>query len=744
LEKKMRTNWAVLLIAMGCGADKSGGSTSTGSPEPDTGQEADTDTDTDTDTDADDSGDPPAPFGLDERPSNSTCHAPARPESGTDARLGRVFWDVGFTQPIAMQLQPSDDRYWFMAEQDGDIWRFDNDLSSQVQTKVLDISHRLNTGFEMGLLGMVLHPDFADNGYLYTYVTDSTGGALISRLSRFEWHAGSESFETSSETVLMELTQPYSNHNGGQLAFGPDGLLYWGLGDGGSAGDPLGNGQNTDTLLGSILRIDVDGGSPYAIPADNPFALGGGEPEIYAWGLRNPWAFHFDPATGSLWVGDVGQYSWEEIDRVERGGNYGWNLLEGDHCYAVTPCDDPDLIGPIIEYPNPGSASVVGGPVYQGELVPSLQGTVLYSDFYTGELWGIEQDPMSGEVSKTLFASQPGTYFSGFGQDDEGEVYLHSYYDGAIYRVEAGTGVPAETIPVNLSETGCVDPDDPAQPAEALIPYGINAPLWSDGADKQRWMALPDGETITIADDGQLEFPVGTVLVKQFSKDDVLLETRLLVRHEDGDWGGYAYAWNEAGTAAQWERGGAALPLEDGHWTVPTMSQCMQCHTDAVARTLGLELQQLQGQFTYPGGLTRDQLGTLEHIGLFTDSLPDGIAALPAVDDAGASLEDRARAVLHANCAGCHQEGGTGGSEMDLRFATPLAAMGACGVLPDAGTLGVSGAELLRPGAPDQSMIAVRMGTRGAGSMPPVGTSEVDDAGLGVVREWISAIEDCP
>lgn len=740
----MLTSLSLALLALGCGKTiiitEEPGSGPKPSVTDDTGEPSETGDDTGS---PEETGEPPAPFGLDERPTNLSCHAPARPEVGADATLARVFSDVGFALPTAMVLQPSGS-HWFVAEKAGEVWRFDNDLDSQSRSRVLDIGHRLDVASEMGMLGMTLHPDFESNGYMYTYVTDNTGGSLWSRLSRFEWNASAEVFDPDSETVILALTQPYSNHNGGQLAFGPDGYLYWGLGDGGSAGDPGGRAQNTDTLLGSILRIDVDGGTPYAIPEDNPFADGGGEPEIYAWGLRNPWTFHFDPATGRLWAGDVGQYAWEEIDLIERGGNYGWNLMEGTHCYATTPCASPELIEPIIEYPNPGGASVVGGPVYQGDLVPSLQGTVLYSDFYTGELWGIETDPLTAEVSKTLFASMPGHYFSGFAQDNHGEVYVHNYYDGAIYRVEAGTGVPVETIPTQLAETGCVDPDDPTQPAPGLIPYGLNAPLWSDGADKQRWMALPDGETVTVASDGQLQFPIGTVLLKQFTKDEVLLETRLMVRHDDGDWGGYAYAWDETGGSAQWERGGASIELDDGHWTVPTMTQCMQCHADAADRALGPELQQLERDYTYPNGRTRSQLQTLEHIGIFSEDLPETVSPLPAVDDEDASLHDRARAVLHVNCSSCHQPGSTGGSEMDLRFSTPLADMGACSIEPDAGDLGVYGATLLSPGEPERSMIAIRMGRRGLGQMPPLGTDQIDEAGLSVVQDWIDSLESCP
>ena len=435
----------------------------------DTDADTDSDTDADADADADDTGSGSS-FGLDARPSNSTCAAPNRPSGGTHAVLSHTYTDVMLYQPVTLLLEPRYARYWFAAEQDGDIWRFDNDALEQEQTRVLELGDRLDIDFEMGLLGMAFHPDFHTNGHLYVYVTEYVGSTLVSRLSRFTWDESSQILDPDSEAIIMEVDQPFANHNGGQLAFGPDGYLYWGLGDGGWAGDPLGSGQDTNTVLGSIVRIDVDGGSPYAIPADNPFADGGGAPEIYAWGFRNPFAFHFDMASGDLWVGDVGQDAWEEIDRVELGGNYGWNIKEGSYCYATTPCDDPDLIDPVVEYTNPDDASVVAGPVYHGDAIPSLQGAVLYSDFYTGVLWAIRWDTITGELYTINLAHQVGKYFSGFAQDAIGEVYVLSYFDGQIFRVEEGADVPLETIPELLSETGCVDPDEPSEPASGLVP----------------------------------------------------------------------------------------------------------------------------------------------------------------------------------------------------------------------------------------------------------------------------------
>ena len=644
-----------------------------------------------------------------------------------------------------MVLEPDLERYWFVAEQDGDVWRFDNDRGSQDQSRVLRLASRVETGFELGLLGIALHPNFQENGFLYAHFSEREYGQLKGRVSRFTWDDSAGEFDADSELVVMDVNQPYGNHNGGTITFGPDGYLYWALGDGGSAGDPLGHGQNTDTVLGSIVRIDVDGGIPYAIPPDNPFASGGGAPEIFAWGLRNPYSMHVDPVTGDIWTGDVGQNAWEEMDRIELGGNYGWKIKEGTHCYAVTPCDDPSLIDPIIEYPNPsGGASVVGGPVYRGASIPSLQGTVLYSDFYTGELWGITWDPVTAEAESTLFAVESGRYFSGFAQDGDGEVYVMSYYDGQLFSVTPGSGTPVSTIPANLIETGCVDLDDPSQPAEGLVPYGVSAQLWSDGAEKQRWMAVPDGEVVTVDAEHQLQFPVGTVLVKSFSRDGQRLETRLMVHHDEDGWAGYSYAWSPDGTTATYSPGGSAIPVPSGHWQVPSTAQCMQCHTQASGQTLGLELGQLTEPVEYGPGRIADQLTTLMHIGLLEDVTDVDFEPLPAVDDAGASLEARARAVLHTNCSNCHREGGTGRSEMDLRFMTPLSEMGACDVAPESGDLGTADARLIAPGDPDRSMIAVRMGVRGLGQMPPLATQAVDTEGLAVVRDWIASMEDCP
>ena len=290
----------------------------------------------------------------------------------------RVFSNLDFrgltnlTQPAA-----GDDRL-FVAEQLGRILAFADDPYVDDAQVFLDIRDNVNdSGSEEGLLGLAFDPQFDDNGYFYVYY--SASGPRRSVVSRFQLSADGQTADSDSELVILEIEQPYRNHNGGQLAFGPDGFLYIGLGDGGAAGDPMGHGRNTKTLLGSILRIDVSESTPetpYTIPADNPLLDDSdARPEIWAYGLRNPWRFSFDRETGQLWAGDVGQNSLEEVDLVERGGDYGWNTLEGTRCFSPrTSCDSTGTVPPVWEYPTgEEGCSVIGGYVYRGERIPSLR-----------------------------------------------------------------------------------------------------------------------------------------------------------------------------------------------------------------------------------------------------------------------------------------------------------------------------------------------------------------------------------
>jgi glucose/arabinose dehydrogenase len=309
----------------------------------------------------------------------------------------------------------------FVVEQPGYIRVIrDGELLSE---PFLDISDRVNCCGERGLLGLVFHPQYAQNGLFFVNYTDLNGDTAI---SRFQVSEHPELAEKASEIQLLNVVQPFPNHNGGGLAFGPDGYLYIALGDGGSGGDPLGNAQNAQSLLGKLLRLDVDQGDPYAIPPDNPYAQGGGAPEVWVYGLRNPWRFSFDRLTGDLFIGDVGQGSWEEVDYLPAGSpggaNFGWNYREGAHPYggAAAP-DDAVLIDPAAEYGHDQGISVIGGVVYRGDQFPDWQGIYLYADYGSGFIWGLFQTEDSSWQNNLLF--QTGNGITSFGEDESGEVY---------------------------------------------------------------------------------------------------------------------------------------------------------------------------------------------------------------------------------------------------------------------------------------------------------------------------------
>ena len=298
----------------------------------------------------------------------------------------------------------------------------------------LDISDRTEGGGEQGLLGLAFHPAYERNGRFFLNYTDLAGDTIVA-----SYRSDGDRADPASEEVLLKIDQPYPNHNGGHLAFGPDGLLYIATGDGGSAGDPQENGQNRDALLGKLLRIDVDEGSPYGVPRDNPFADGeNGAPEVWAYGLRNPWRFSFDQRSETLWVGDVGQGELEEIDRVpigEGGLNFGWNEMEGSRCYEGEDCDTSDKVLPITEYGHDLGCSVTGGFVYGGEDFPELQGAYLFGDYCSGHVWGIDA-AASGPVEPTLLMSTERA-LSSFGLDEDGELYITDIGAGEVLRVVA-------------------------------------------------------------------------------------------------------------------------------------------------------------------------------------------------------------------------------------------------------------------------------------------------------------------
>ncbi len=363
--------------------------------------------------------------------------------------LTPAYTSAGLSNPIAMKQAPGDDSYWYAAERAGRIVRFDATDPDAVAVDILDITDRVDTFFEGGLLGFAFDPDFATNERLFlSYTADGDNGStnpLDSRISMFTPDASMPGdFDKDSEVVIIEIDQPYGNHNGGDIAFGPDGFLYLGLGDGGSGGDPLDNGQNISTLLGSIIRLDVNvsaadisNGITYRIPAGNPYAMSAscatGCPEIFAIGLRNPWRISFDTLTDDLYTGDVGQNAREEIDLVTVGNNYGWRCYEANLTYNTTEClPASEFTFPLADYGRTLGNSVTGGYVYRGTDFPALQGVYLYADYGSGRFWGLLGGKDLGELIDTSL--RPAT----FAQSNDGEVYVLDLWTGAIYQV----GVP--------------------------------------------------------------------------------------------------------------------------------------------------------------------------------------------------------------------------------------------------------------------------------------------------------------
>ena len=306
----------------------------------------------------------------------------------------------------------------------------------------LDIRDRVLGEGERGLLGLALHPGWPDDGRAFVHYSDRDGNTVIAEFSGTQDGDGAPVIEPGSEQVLLTVEQPFANHNGGQLAFGPDGHLWFGLGDGGSGGDPMGNGQDPSTLLGAILRLDVSAPGGYAIPAGNPFADGsGGAAEVYLYGLRNPWRFSFDPETDALWIADVGQNAFEEVNRIDPeadgGANLGWNRMEASHCFADANCSPDGLVLPVAEYGRELGCSVTGGHVCRGAAVGGLIGWYLFGDYCTGHIFGVRSDTDGSDLAPRILLETDHSITS-FGTDHDGELYVTDIAGGVLSRIVAG------------------------------------------------------------------------------------------------------------------------------------------------------------------------------------------------------------------------------------------------------------------------------------------------------------------
>jgi len=690
---------------------------------------------------------------------NLTCVAPPRADpAASEIALEPVFAALSFAQPLGMLQMPGDDSRWFVLEKGGTV----RVVASEPGTAAFDADFlrlNVNASGEGGLFGMAFHPDYPADPRVFVSWTEGSA-PMTSVVAHFVSLDGGATLDPGSRSDVIRVNQDASNHNGGHIAFGPDRHLYFALGDGGGGGDPLDRAQDTTNMLGAMLRLDVDGAAPYAIPSGangNPFAdqppcppdhsAGSSCPEIFAWGLRNPWRFSFDRETGKLWVGDVGQGAREEIDIVERGGNYGWDCREGfvAHGSPSPACANvTNAVDPVHDYPRALGQSVTGGYVYRGTAIPALAGQYVFGDFVSGRIFRLIGDGQGGYVADELLDTE--LQIASFAEGPSGELYVVDL-GGTLHRIVpadgGGSGEEGPNVAERLSATGCVDPSDATVAAAGTVPYGVAAPAWFDGAVRERFLALPEGTAIAIDGGGKLVFPVGTVLMERFRVDGAPIETRLLMQHAEGDWGGYSYAWDASLQDGVLVDGGRTVDLGGRQWQFPSSADCAACHRSSAGVALGLEAAQLNRSFTYPlTGRTANQLATFDSIGLFASrAVPETLPALPSPDDPAATPEQRARAYLHANCAHCHGAAQLAG--LDLRYSTSLALTGTCDVPPARGDLGLENARIVAPGDSDRSVLVARMSRRDVHGMPPLGSLATDDVGIALIRAWIDTLAGC-
>ncbi len=404
-------------------------------------------------------------------------------KSTTTVQLENAFLNLTFNRPVDLQHAGDGSNRIFVVEQAGRILVFPNDRNTPSSKVFLDITSRVKSaGNEEGLLGLAFHANFKSNGYFFVDYTRSTtipGAASQTTISRFKVKDGNpDEADPNSETIILQITQPYTNHNGGQIVFGPDGYLYIAMGDGGSGGDPQNNSQNKSSHLGKILRINVDqsgGGKNYSIPSDNPFAgnTQGWKEEIWTYGMRNPWRFSYDKETNRWWCGDVGQNKFEEVDILERGKNYGWRIMEGKSCYnPSTGCDTTGLTFPIIDYGRSLGASITGGYIYRGLRVPELIGAYIYTDFVSGRIWALRYDGSTVTENSEILSS--GMNISSFGVDQNNELYICAF-NGKIWRFVA-TSSGKINLNTNQLDFGSVQINNSATRQIEISNQG-NAPL---------------------------------------------------------------------------------------------------------------------------------------------------------------------------------------------------------------------------------------------------------------------------
>jgi len=680
----------------------------------------------------------------------------AEDDDGQHVGIERAFSRLRFNRPVYLTGAGDDSGRLFVVEHAGIVRWFSQTEENPISRVFLDISDRVSRrGNEEGLSGFAFHPRFKDNGFVFCHYSSDrqrTGDKDVatSIISRFKISDAPNVVDPTTEEILLTIPQPFENHNGGAMQFGNDGYLYFSLGDGGG-NNPMGNGQRLSSMHGAINRIDVDSaanGKPYGIPADNPFASDPqAAPELFAIGLRNVWRFSIDRKTGELWAGEVGQQRTEEVNIVQKGGNYGWDRYEASDDYkkeTKLAIDRHDK--PVASYDHKWGGSISGGYVYRGKKFPALDGSYFFGDYMSGNLWRTRKDK-TGEY-QTELVRRTGRSIVSFGEDDEGELFLLSF-DGGVYRIVL-TDRPEDTFkdwPAKLSETGLFTSLATQTPAENLVAYEVNVPFWSDNAEKSRFFVLPEGKSLGYRSNGSWEVPVGTTLVKNFNitieRRKRILETRLIKRIDDG-WEAATYVWDKKGQDAELLPNGKQVEIGGlrtrQSWHAPSSSECASCHVDAAGYVLGLSTAQLNRSSADGKSNQIEDWVRKGFVNLPADVNLETANRFCSPYDENADLEARARVWLDVNCAMCHQPEGPGNANVDLRYATSLEGTKMIDVRPAQGDLGIVDAKLIAPGHPERSLIVHRIETLGQGRMPMIGSNLVDEKAVKLLNEWIQSM----
>lgn len=711
-------------------------------------------------------------------------HVVGFPDPPPPFQVKKVFESVEISKPLSVTTLPGTSDLLVTVHEGGyggpgRLLRLSGSESSAALTEFLKLDEII--------YGVAFHPEFATNGYMYVGCNgkSETLEQTATRVLRFQLSRSQPiTCDVDSKTVIIEWAS--NGHNGGDLVFGHDGMLYVSAGDGTSDSDAKLAGQDLNTIPGSMIRIDVDRQDAeklYSVPADNPFvALDGARPEIWAYGLRNPWRICVDAKTGDLWAGINGQDQWETAQVIRRGENYGWSITEGSHPFYPNRQQGPTpIVPPTIEHAHSEARSLTGGHVYYGSKHPSLYGHYIYGDYSTGMIWAAKYD--GSKVVSHILVARTVLQISGFGIDHEGELLVVDYGSG-LYRLVPNEQTQSTEFPRRLSETGIFQSIQEHVVAAGIVPYEVNAPLWSDGAEKERFIGLPGDATIEFRGSGGWEFPNGTVLVKTFSLPlaentaghRTRIETRLMIR-QDGQWYGYSYEWNEEQTDAilveasgkkvdlKLASTGAGSETKKLTWSYPSRSDCMVCHSRAANYVLGLSVLQLNRNATR----ANKEVSQLDHfvsLGLLrandkkeketaTEDADDSrkfelpspaseLAHLVDPADESIALEARVRSYLHSNCAHCHVKEGGGNSKFSVAFDASLSATDLVNGLPVHDAYGITDARLVAPKAPLRSLLLHRMANRGRGQMPPLATSVVDEQALKLLTDWIVSLDESP